>query len=356
MARGEKRNGTLTAIMLLMTIITLVSMVCTGFLLYDKMHEEPEAEEEPVVEDTETGVSYTEEEMEAILEAAVEETAVRSRSEGADEFRSYVLSSMSADKAYLATLRKICTEFIIYNDSDGLNFTPVQYTLKMNSLSEGEFSVNEDGSMDYYEGDTIVSHKGIDVSKFQGNIDWEKVAADGVEFAFVRCGFRGWGSAGSMNADDMFAANADGARAAGLHVGVYFYSTAITQEEIDEEVRFVLDAIEGHDIDYPIVIDTEKADGDGRADNLDKNTRTDLILSFCRQIEEAGYTPMIYANLTWFVKKMDLSRLEDYDKWFARYDTTLYYPYDTSIWQYSASGTVDGIDGYVDMNMSFREW
>ncbi len=353
--KESRARGSIVAVMVLMSLTTLASVACALFLLYTKFNEKPEPETPVASESPE--IRYTQEEMEKILEAAIAETVEIARAEGQATFSDYLLSSMSNDKGYLNTLRKVYPDFIIFNDTEGLNFIPVMHSLKKNELDMGEFSVAQNGVMEHYLEGELTSHKGIDVSKFQGDIDWNAVAADGVEYAFIRCGFRGWGEAGSMNADDNFGKNVDNARNAGIHAGAYFYSTAITQEEIDEEVAFVLDALEGHAVDYPVVIDTERSDsGTGRADNLSKEVRTDLVISFCEQIKEAGYTPMIYANTTWYAKKLDMARLEQYDKWFASFTTNFYFPYEIAVWQYSNKGRVSGISGDVDLNMSFKEW
>ena len=211
-----------------------------------------------------------------------------------------------------------------------------------------------DGSIMYYNDPAYETAIGIDVSSHQGEIDWERVAASGVEFAMIRLGYRGYGSEGTLNLDPYFEQNLAGARAAGLKVGIYFFSQAITVEEAYEEAAFVLEHLDGEELDYPLAYDWEPISGVGaRTDGLDSVTLTDCAITFCHMAELAGYTPMVYYNNPVGYGRYDLSRLTDYDVWFAQYASrpTMYYDY--RIWQYTSSGTVPGIDTRVDMNIAF---
>ena len=211
-----------------------------------------------------------------------------------------------------------------------------------------------DGSIMYYNDPAYETAIGIDVSSHQGEIDWERVAASGVEFAMIRLGYRGYGSEGTLNLDPYFEQNLAGARAAGLKVGIYFFSQAITVEEAYEEAAFVLEHLDGEELDYPLAYDWEPISGVGaRTDGLDSVTLTDCALTFCHMAELAGYTPMVYYNNPVGYGRYDLSRLTDYDVWFAQYASrpTMYYDY--RILQYTSSGTVPGIDTRVDMNIAF---
>ena len=211
-----------------------------------------------------------------------------------------------------------------------------------------------DGSIMYYNDPAYETAIGIDVSSHQEEIDWERVAASGVEFAMIRLGYRGYGSEGTLNLDPYFEQNLAGARAAGLKVGIYFFSQAITVEEAYEEAAFVLEHLDGEELDYPLAYDWEPISGVGaRTDGLDSVTLTDCALTFCHMAELAGYTPMVYYNNPVGYGRYDLSRLTDYDVWFAQYASrpTMYYDY--RIWQYTSSGTVPGIDTRVDMNIAF---
>ncbi|MCM1091242.1 MAG: glycoside hydrolase family 25 protein [Butyrivibrio sp.] len=204
------------------------------------------------------------------------------------------------------------------------------------------------------DGEQVISHKGIDVSRFQGNINWSAVAQDGVEFAFIRVANRGYGT-GSLVMDERFKSNIEGAMAAGIHVGVYMFSQAITEAEVIEEANLVLDRLAPYDVKCPIVIDVEKvSDSSARMNQLSVEERTQLTLLFCQTIEAAGYKPMIYHNLEMGALMLDVAALEEYDKWFAYYNDDMYYPYDYKIWQYSDKGRVNGIGTNVDMNICFE--
>ena len=203
----------------------------------------------------------------------------------------------------------------------------------------------------------VVSHKGIDVSKHQGNIDWTKVAADGVEFAFIRVGLRGYGTEGKLVEDEYFEQNIKGALQAGIKVGVYFYSQAITDAELLEEANLVLEKIKPYNVELPIVYDVEKVSGGkGRANDLSVEDRTRLTALFCQTVQDAGYKPMIYHNMEMATLMLDLGQLEQYDKWFAYYNDDLYYPYAYKVWQYTEKGAVDGINEEVDLNIWFGDF
>ena len=195
---------------------------------------------------------------------------------------------------------------------------------------------------------------GVDVSSYQGDIDWARVKADGVDFAILRVGGRGY-TEGGLYADTKFEQNLQGALDAGLEVGVYFFSQAITVEEAEEEARFVLDKIRGYALTGPVVFDWEAlGKSEARTYGLDTDTLCRCALAFCELVEEAGYTPMIYLTSYAGYVKYDLSRVMDYPFWFAEYDKaapTFYYHF--QMWQYTSKGSVDGIQGNVDMNLWF---
>ena len=209
----------------------------------------------------------------------------------------------------------------------------------------------EDGRI-YYESDTVETRTGIDVSVYQGDIDWEAVKNDGIDFAIIRLGFRGYGESGSMNLDRNFTANLEGAIAAGLDVGVYFFSQAITVKEAAEEAEFVLEYLDGYDLTYPVVFDWEVIGTESaRTYGLDTETLCACANTFCSMVEEAGYEAMIYLTSYAGYIKYDLSQVMEYDFWFAQYSDTPDFYYDFQMWQYSSTGSVDGISGDVDLNL-----
>ncbi|WWR15330.1 glycoside hydrolase family 25 protein [Lachnospiraceae bacterium JLR.KK008] len=193
---------------------------------------------------------------------------------------------------------------------------------------------------------------GIDVSKWNKDIDWEKARAAGVEFAIIRCGYRG-SSTGTLVEDPYFYRNIEGARAAGVKIGLYFFTQATNAVEAVEEASMVLCLNDGRPLDYPIFIDTEGAGGNGRADGLDTVTRTEVVEAFCETIENAGYRAGIYASRNWYYNKLDMTRLDSNVIWLAEYREYPKYEGKYQIWQYTSNGSIDGIEGRVDFNISY---
>ena len=196
------------------------------------------------------------------------------------------------------------------------------------------------------------SYPGIDVSAFQGEIDWQQVADSGIQFAIVRLGYRGYGKAGKMVEDEYAKQNLQGAREAGLAVGAYFFSQALNTQEVDEEIEFLLEILGDFQLDMPLILDWEQVGVEGaRSANMDARTLTDMQLHFCSVMKEKGYDPMIYFN--WYQSKnlMYLSELEEYPFWLALYQERMTYPYKVEMWQYTDQGRVPGIQGNVDINV-----
>lgn len=200
-----------------------------------------------------------------------------------------------------------------------------------------------------------ISVVGIDVSVHQGTIDWERVRAAGVQFAIIRVGYRGYGN-GAVYEDENYYANVEGALAAGLQVGVYFYSQAVNTDEAREEAKFVLDRLGGYDITYPVVFDWELPAEPNRVAEVDGETLTDCAIAFCDVIETYGYRPCVYFNQSFGYQKFDLTRLMDYEFWLAEYSDVPTFAHEVQMWQYSSTGTVDGIDTIVDLNLSYRDY
>ncbi|MDE7193667.1 MAG: glycoside hydrolase family 25 protein [Oscillospiraceae bacterium] len=198
---------------------------------------------------------------------------------------------------------------------------------------------------------TDVGAKGIDVSYAQGAIDWAKVKASGVDFAMIRAS-RGEVNGRSIAQDVTFEYNITQATANGIKVGVYHYLYASTVTEARKEARFFLKTIEPYKITYPVVLDIEEQ----YQANLGKSRVTKVVKAFLDEISAAGYYTMIYANKTWLTDYLDMSQLLDYDVWLAQWNTVPTYDGDFGIWQYSSKGVVSGIDGYVDLNLSYKDY
>lgn len=210
------------------------------------------------------------------------------------------------------------------------------------------YEFHEDGKLKERE-----ESLGIDVSKWQASIDWEAVANAGIDFAIIRCGYRG-SSTGAIVEDKYFQANIKGATENGIKVGVYFFTQAITEAEAVEEASAALELVKGYKLNYPIFIDTEGSGG--RADSLGKAERTAIVKAFCETIRNGGYKPGIYASKYWYYDNLDVSQLSTYNIWVAQYNTSCDYRNRYDMWQYTSKGSVPGIKGNVDMNISYTKY
>ncbi len=198
---------------------------------------------------------------------------------------------------------------------------------------------------------------GIDVSKYNKTIDWNRVKASGVEFAIIRAGYRG-SSSGVLVEDPYFRQNLVGAKEAGIKIGVYFFTQAINEAEAREEAEAVSSLVNVRDLSLPVFLDVESSGNShgGRADSLDINTRTAVVKAFCETAEELGFKAGVYANKNWMTKYINMEALKPYTKWLAQYNVSgPTYTGDYSIWQYTSNGSVDGISGRVDMNIMVKE-
>lgn len=263
---------------------------------------------------------------------------------------------------FLLTLALICGAALALRSCLGGTHTdpdtepePPQQTgasLTQNGYDLSAFSA-QDGFMTYTgEG---AAYTGVDVSQHQGQIDWERVRAAGVDFAIIRVGNRGT-SEGGLSLDPYFQQNMEAALAAGLDVGVYFFSQAVTETEAREEARFVLTWIAEYDLAYPIYYDWESVEWEARTDGMDPVTLTACARAFCSEIAAAGYRAGLYFNQTFGYQQFNLSTLQEYTFWLASYTDVPDFQYHFDVWQYSAEGTVDGIDGVVDLNLSFTDF
>ncbi|MBQ4505926.1 MAG: glycoside hydrolase family 25 protein [Firmicutes bacterium] len=278
----------------------------------------------------------------------------------------YISISVSDLKKYISDsssvmelAQRFFTDTIVYKDAAGqYKFEPVNKTLPLSdynwdnlrnlSITGKEFVYEEDGQ--------VRSIKGIDVSRYQSDIDWEKVAGDGVEFVMVRVGYRGY-LEGKIVLDEKFEEHVEGALRHGIKVGVYFVTQALTEEEAVEEANFVLDAIAPFNISWPVVLDIEEAASTtARTVGLSAQKRTDNAIAFCETVKQAGYTPMLYCNIRWYMDELELDRLPAYEKWFAQYFNRPFFPYDFGMWQYTNTGRVNGISGNVDLNISMKDY
>lgn len=210
-----------------------------------------------------------------------------------------------------------------------------------------------DGTICSYEDDAYTSRRGIDVSAFQGDIDWQAVKDSGIEFVFLRLGYRGYGPEGTLHEDEKFKEYIVGAQTAGLDVGVYFFSQAVSEQEAVEEAEFCIDVLYPYALQLPVVFDAENIEhDDARTDKTGGDQFTKNAVAFCdRILQEGYYQTAVYSNLKWEAFMYDLEALAAYPIWYADYEKQPQTPYRFTWWQYSEKGSVPGIDGKVDLDI-----
>ena len=247
---------------------------------------------------------------------------------------------------------------LLVNDIyEGERLVP-KFDMDLNQYDRVKF-VESNGYIRYEDGKSVL---GVDVSEHQGTIDWQAVKNAGMDFVILRVGYRGM-TEGLLNVDATFEQNYQGAVDAGLKVGVYFFSQAVTEKEAQQEADFVLETLNGRELSYPVVFDWETPipseelpAEDLRAYNMSGEEVTSFAKAFCQRIEKKGYTACVYTNKHMAYNSFNLEELKEYALWYAEYQPAPSLYYDFRIWQYSASGTVPGIEGNVDLNICFEPY
>lgn len=357
MRRKKRKQRTSLVANIIFCLITLVSLTaCLVLVLqnYTLKNDEVQAMAQLAeYEKQSQSYRYTQSDLNSYAERTAADAREEERFLVIEELKQGIIDAESATDAF----RKFFPEDVVVYADGGYHFFPISDTLKKHTYVYDNFKLRDDGQIEYVnDGDEVISVKGIDVSRYQGNINWSKVAADGVEYAFIRAGIRG-STEGNLVEDQYFESNMKGALNHDIAVGVYFFSQAITEAEAVEEASMVLDLIAPYEVTYPIVIDIEEVTSDNaRTKNLTQEEYTKNCIAFCETIKNAGYTPMIYGNLKSFMIMLDMEQLEDYEKWFAYYNDPVYFPYQFSIWQYSSEGAVGGISTDVDMNVCMKKF
>ena len=244
----------------------------------------------------------------------------------------------------------------MFTDVDG-EYVPVHNNVDLSSLVPSYFYEDESGRM-LYKDESVNILTGIDVSNHQNDINWAAVSDDGIDYVMLRIGYRGWGSKGIMGIDERLEANYEGAKNAGLAVGGYFYSQATTPEEAREEALFLLDAVKDMEFDFPIAYDWEYVDNEenARTNGMTGEEITKCAKAFCEEIEKAGRSVMIYFNCEIGYYEYDLEILKGYDFWLAEYNSYPTFLYKYTMWQYTKTGRVNGIEGDVDLNISVVDY
>lgn len=350
----------ITSFSVIITFITIV--VSVGVCVhYRKQNSELEAfaeqamqenAEEEAVEAVSDAVVYTQEEVDTMVTSAVTNAIDNADSELLQILR----SRLENGEGTMAILRDLYPEHVVMLDSGQYYFLPLQEDLAFNSYADENFVADESGLVSYQEEGETITKKGIDVSKYQGEIDWAAVKGDGVDYAIIRVGIRGYSEGGIME-DEFFRKNMEGAMANDIPVGVYFFTQALNEEEAREEAAFVIGMLEGYTLTYPVYLDIEDVKkADCRTNNLTVEERTANAKVFLETIAEAGYQPALYGNMKTYLLMLDLSALEQYDKWFAGYTLPIYYPYEYKMLQYSEKGRVAGVPGQVDVNICFKDY
>ena len=254
------------------------------------------------------------------------------------------------------------TGYKIYlkDDQFGQIWLPTLADVPLSTHPEDRMEELKNGRMTYYNKDgTCGALTGIDISTHNRVSDWNAVKANGIDFVMLRVGYRGYGKGtGTLKPDDSFRQYYNDAKAAGLKVGAYFFSQAISEEEAVEEAMLAVEQLDGCDLDFPVVYDWELIfhDSESRTENLAVDILNDCCLAFCQNVEAYGYQPMIYQNKRTTLFKLDLPRLQGIPFWLAEYGDGPTYPYDYDMWQYSCTGHVDGIEGDVDLNLCFYDY
>ena len=353
-SRLQKRMrilAVITSLSVIITFTTIVASICVCFsfkkqygereVFAEETDQREEPEEEQVVEAFSDEVVYTQEEVDSMLT-----TAVTNAIDSADsELLQILRGRLENGEGTMTILRDLYPDHVVMLDSGQYYFLPLQEDLAMNTYIDENFVPAENGFVSYQKDGEVLTKKGIDVSKYQGEIDWEAVKNDGIDYAIIRVGIRGYSEGGILE-DEFFRQNIEGAIANEIPVGVYFFTQALNEEEALEEANFVIGMLQGYQLTYPVYLDIEDVKKENcRTNNLTVEERTNNAKVFLEAVREAGYQPALYGNMKSFLLMLDLASLEQYDKWFAGYTLPIYYPYEYKMLQYSEKGKVAGIPG-----------
>lgn len=348
--KRRKKNSAI--IFILFTSTTLAFALCI-FLLISYSGQKNKIQQ--AMADVEV---LTEEKNNMFTQNDVDNFIEKTKKEILDKLKSMVENG----EGMLSILQYFYPDYIIAPADGEYLFFQISDTLQKNNFELDKFKYpvyNEEkeiweGTASYMEGTEKEAKKGIDVSTFQGDINWKKVKNDGIDFAIIRLGFRGYES-GKIVLDSKFEDNIEGSLKAGIDTGVYFFTEAINEKEAVEEAEFVIENLKEYKINMPVVIDVEESANKEKTRTRDVTAeqRTKNVIAFCEKIKSAGYDVMIYGNLKSFMVMMNFEELENYDKWFAYYRYPFHFPYKIKMWQYTSSEKIDGIDGKTDANLMF---
>jgi len=348
--KRRKKNSAVTIMLITSTIFAFILCAVLLFFYAEQRNKTLQAIAEVEILTEEKEDMYTKNQVDEFIEKAKQEILEK------------IKSLLESGEGMLSILQKFYPNYVIASSRGNYYFFPISEKLEKNNFDLDKFTYpvydkekkEWKGTATYMKGTPEEAKKGIDVSTFQGDIDWKKVKKSGIEFAIIRLGFRGYEN-GKIVLDSKFIDNIEGSLEAGLDTGVYFFTEALTEEEAIEEADFVIENLKEYKINMPVVIDVEESANieKTRTRELTANQRTKNVIAFCERIKKAGYDVMIYGNLKSFMIMMNIDELEEYDKWFAYYRYPFHFPYKIKMWQYTAYEKIDGIEGKTDVNLMF---
>ena len=295
----------------------------------------------------------SEDDVESVDEETDEEMVVKSKNSDSDdedeadkeEYEDEDDSERVADDEHIAVI----------NEKGKKKYYEILSSVKKNDYDFEANLTREEGRLSYKDGkrEAVL---GVDLSKYNGNVDFKKLKDAGIQFAMLRLGSRGYGS-GTITLDDKFVEYAQNAAVSGIMTGAYFYSSAINETEAVEEANYIVGAVSGFNVKYPIAIDIERVSGDSsRTEKLTNEERTKIVKTFCDTVRGYGYNPIIYSTRDMLISGLNLEELDEYDVWLADEKIPTDYPYRFSIWQYSQRGNIEGVDGDVDLDLCFVKY
>lgn len=249
-------------------------------------------------------------------------------------------------------------ETVAFTDSElgELNIKKVEGA-DLNTYDTANLQKNANGFYEYIVDGKVISEVGVDLAEYQGDVDFNAVKSSGVDYVILRIGGRYYSNEGALYEDERFDTYYEQAKEAGLKVGAYFFSQAANSEEAVEEAQFVLKKLDGRPLDYPVAFDWEIIeDDDARTDHVSGKAITKIAEKFCDTIEEGDYQSIVYADTSLMLQSYDFETMKEYDFWLADYREFPNMYYDFAMWQYATDGTVDGIDGAVDLNICFKPY
>lgn len=355
---NRRHTGYLINVIIL-CVVALAAVGTAGFLGYrlKQAYSQIDAFGREVTADEGEGkVYWTKEEVDDKVGIAEKRSSEREHNAVLQQIQ----SSLESGESTLAMLRKLFPEDLVIRNGEKYYFYRVAEDTRLNGFGAGDFQKDDNGWLQYKGKETdITTENGIDVSSSNGEIDWNRAKDDGVEFAYVSLGGRN--EKGETGEDSMFAVNTAAASAAGIRTGASFRLSVVSDQEAAEDADFVKAYLDenaaklGISPDMPVAVKVNVPEPGTRAFGQSQEQWTSHVQTFCRALSSDGYTPMIYGNINTFTMQLDIRGIEEYDKWVADSDLSLYYPYDFIYWQYSSKGWVNGVDGDVSLDVMVRK-